>query len=386
MMRSLPAVAVFCLLLAPASGAAAQIAVSANDGKAALVDGVTTVARTPAPDTVTVLDLSAWPPRVAGEVRAPASVVGPPQSVAIAPDRSIALVTSALKLDPADATKTVPDDVVSVIDLRASPPAVLTTLRAGRQPSGVSINAAGTLALVANRADGTVSVFTIAGRTVAPAGLVDLGAKDSGPSQVAFTPDGRRALVSRNNDSLISVLTVDGTRVTSAKQDFAAGLKPYGFEIAPNGAVAVVANIGAGNGPGGGVDTLSVIDLTSTPPRAIDHVTVGPIPEGIALSPDGRFVAVTVMNGSNAVKTSPLFHEFGLLKILRLEGTTLRPVTEARIGQWCQGVAWHPDGRSLLVQCMIERGIRPFRFDGSRLTAGETITVGAGPAGIRSRD
>jgi hypothetical protein len=386
-MTLLPRTALGALLLlfGHAARAGAQIAISANDGKAALVDGVTGVAKAPSPDTVAVLDLSVWPPRIAAELRVPVSVVGPPQSVAIAPDRSIALVTSALKLDPSDATKTVPDDLVSVIDLRASPPVVLTTLHAGRQPSGVSINGAGTLALVANRADGTVSAFAIAGTTVTPAGLVDLGAKDSGPSLVVFTPDGKRALVSRNNDSLISVLAVDGARVTYAKQDIAAGLKPYGLEIAPKGDIAIVANIGAGNGAGGGVDTLSVLDLASSPPRAVDHVTVGPIPEGIALSPDGRFVAVTVMNGSNAAKSSPLFHEFGLLKILRLDGASLQPLTEARIGQWCQGVAWHPDGRSLLVQCMIERAIRTFRFDGTRLTPGPAIAVSGGPAGIRAR-
>ena len=363
--------------------AAAQIAVSANDGKAALVNGATTVAATPSPDTVTVLDLSVWPPRPAGEVRAPSSVVGPPQSVAIAPDRSFAIVTAALKLDPADAGKTVPDDRVSVIDLRASPVAIIGTLHAGRQPSGVSINAAGTLALVANRADGTVSVLTIAGKTVSPAGTVDLGAPDSAPSHVVFTPDGKRALVTRNTDSLISVLTIDGTRVTYGKQDIAAGLKPYGIDVTPDGHFAIVANIGAG--AGGGADTLSVIDLAATPPRAVNHVSVGPTPEGIALSADGRYVAVTVMNGTNAAPASPLYHDRGLLKILRLEGASLRPVTEAPIGRWCQGVAWHPDGRGLLVQCMIEREIRTFRFDGSRLTSGPAIAVAAGPAGIRVR-
>src|SRR6187399_1936082 len=52
-----------------ATRATAQVAVSANDGKAALVDGVTSVTKTPSPDTVTVLDLSVWPPRITGEVR-----------------------------------------------------------------------------------------------------------------------------------------------------------------------------------------------------------------------------------------------------------------------------------------------------------------------------
>jgi sugar lactone lactonase YvrE len=129
---------------------------------------------------------------------------------------------------------------------------------------------------------------------------------------------------------------------------------------------------------------VSVIDLSGTP-HAVDHVTVGPIPEGLAISPDGRFVALTVMNGSNAPAASPFFRDHGLLKILRVDGTTLRPLTEAPIGTWCQGVAWHPDGRSLLVQCMVERAIRTFRFDGTKLTAGAPIAVDGGPAGLRAR-
>src|SRR5881628_3307471 len=89
--------------------AAAQLAVSANDGKAVLVDGVNTVPANPPPDTVTIIDLGASPPKVVAEIKAPTSVVGPPQSVAVAPDESIALVTGAMKVDPADQKKLVPD-------------------------------------------------------------------------------------------------------------------------------------------------------------------------------------------------------------------------------------------------------------------------------------
>ena len=52
-------------------GASAQIAVSANDNKAVLVNGVATVADNPAPDTVTIIDLSMKPPKVIAEVKAP---------------------------------------------------------------------------------------------------------------------------------------------------------------------------------------------------------------------------------------------------------------------------------------------------------------------------
>ncbi len=137
------------------SGANAQIAVSANDNKIALVDGANTVPANPPPDTVTILDIGVSPPKVLGEVQAPSSVVGVPQSVAVSKDESFAIVTSAMKVDPADPKKTTPDDRVSVIDLKANPPAVTQTLQAGAGVTGVSINPAGTLALTANRNDGS---------------------------------------------------------------------------------------------------------------------------------------------------------------------------------------------------------------------------------------
>ena len=57
-----------------------------------LVNGVNTVPPNPADDMVTAIDLSASPPKIVGELKAPSSVVGPPQNVAITPDESLALV------------------------------------------------------------------------------------------------------------------------------------------------------------------------------------------------------------------------------------------------------------------------------------------------------
>ena len=105
-------------------------------------------------------------------------------------------------------------------------------------------------------------------------------------SGVVFTRDGRTALVTRNNDSLISVLAIDGNKVENTKRDIAANLKPYGIDVTPSGDAAVVASIGVG--ATGGADTLSVIDLAADPPRTVNHVSVGPVAEGLAVSPDGR--------------------------------------------------------------------------------------------------
>jgi DNA-binding beta-propeller fold protein YncE len=207
----------FIATAAPASRA--EIAVSANDGKMVMENGVAKVRKEPMPDTVSIIDLSGAAPRIVAEIPAPASVVGPPPSVAVSPDESFALVTGAMKVDPGDPTKTIADDKLTVIDLKSSPPKVLATLQAGAGAAGVSINRASTLALVANRNEGTVSVFTISGNALTPAGKIALGDAKSGPSHAIFSRDGTMALVTRDGDSRISILSVDGARVEYTKRD-----------------------------------------------------------------------------------------------------------------------------------------------------------------------
>jgi len=377
---SLPLLLVIGLALPP--GAPAQWAVSSNDNKVILDNGVVKVVPNAPPDTLTIIDLGVTPPKVIAEIPVPGSVVGPPMSVAVTPDQGLALVTSSAKKDPGDNYKTIPDNRVSVVDLRATPPAVIATLQAGTGASGVAINRQGTLALVANRGEGTVSVFTIQGKTVAPSSVVRIGDDKSWPSQPAFTRDGRAALVSRDGDSFITVLTVDGTKVEHSKRDMSAGMRPYGLDVSADGSIAVVANIGRGSGDN---DTVSVIDLQAQPFRVVETVVVGQTPEGIALSPDGKLCAVVVMNGSNKPRESPFYNANGKLLLYRVDGTKLVPVGAAWIGRWSQGIAFSADSRTILVQNMADKEIQVLRWDGLSLQdSGQRIKTNGGPAGIRT--
>jgi len=362
----------------------AQLLLSTNDNKVELVNGTATVVKSPRPDTLTVIDTKSWPPKVVAELDVPGSVVGPPFSVAVAPDESIALVTANEKLDPSDATKRIANNTMSVVDLTATPPRIVATLETGRAPAGVSINRAGTLALVANRGEGTVSVYTIQGKTVTPAGKVAIADDKSGTSHVAIAPDGKLALVTRDGDDRISVLSIDGAKVEYTKRDISAGLRPYGIDIASSGAFAAVANIGRG---GGDADTVSIIDLKAKPPRVVSTLTVGQTPEGIKVSPDGSLVAAVVMNGSNKPKDSPFFNDGGKLVLLRVTGTDLSRASEAPIGHWSQGAAFSPDGKHVFVGNMVEKDIQVLAVDGTTLRdTGLRIGVKGGPAAIRFAD
>ena len=385
-MRSSRAVSALITILSiamTATASNAEIAVSANDGKMVMENGVAKVRKEPLPDTVSIIDLSGAAPRIVAEIPTPASVVGPPPSVAVAPDESFALVTGAMKVDPADPAKAIADDKLTVIDLKSSPPKVLATLQAGAGAAGVSINRAATLALVANRNEGTVSVFTISGNTLTPAGKIALGDAKSGPSHAIFSRDGTMALVTRDGDSRISILSVDGAKVEYTKRDLFSALRPYQIDTAGNGDTAVVGNVGMG---GGDADSISLIDMRAKPIRVVTTISVGQTPEGLKMSPDGTFVAVNVVNGSTKPANSPFFNDFGLLKIYRIAGTDLVPVTEARIGHWCQGIVWSKDSSKLLVQCMVENEIATFAFDGKTLTRTEPIAMKVSPAGIRTAE
>jgi DNA-binding beta-propeller fold protein YncE len=364
--------------------AAAQLAVSANDNKVVLVNGVSTVVQNPPPDTVAIIDLKQFPPKVLAEIEVPVSVAGPPLSVAITPDESLALVTAAMKINPDDPTKQIPNNRLSVIDLKASPPQVIATLETGKGPAGLSINRQGNLALVANRSEGTVSVLGIKGKEVTSLGTVALGDEKTGVSHVAITPDGKTAIVTRDGDSLISVLSIDGTKVEYTKRDMSAGQRPYGAAINADGSVAVVANIGRGSGD---ADTVSVIDLTAKPPRVVETVTVGQTPEGITLSPDGKLCAVVVMNGSNKPKDSPFFADNGKLVLLRLDNKKLAKLAEAPIGHWSQGAAFTPEGQYILVQNMVEKDLIVLKVAGDKLEdTGQRLKVKGGPAAIRTAE
>ena len=373
------------LALAFSLPATAQIAVSGNDSKRRLENGQNRVVQDAPADTATILDLSGRTPRVLGEVAVSHSVVGPPNSVAITPDERYAIVTSAERIDPANPARTVPDNRVQLVDLRATPPRVIQTVEAGAGPSGVSVNRAGNLVLVANRNAGTVSVFRLAEGALAPVSTVTIGNATASPAHVQFTPDGRRALVTRDDAaaSFVSVLNIEGETVTKSNRDITAGIRPYGMGITADGRWAVVANIGRG---GGDADTVTLVNLQREPYLAADTISVGPTPEGIQVSPDNRHVAVTIHNGSARPQGDALRGRAQLV-LLRIDNGRLREVARAPVGDWAQGIAFSRDGKTILVQNMADRNLAVFRFDEGRLRdTGQRIAVNGGPAAIRTAD
>lgn len=382
------ACAVLLATLLTAAGpvpARADIAVSSDDGHTVLEDGQQVPAREPVPDSASIIDLGRFPPRIVTTLEdVPGSVAGPPMSVAVARDESFAVVTSATRLEEG---RIVPDNRVSVLDLRASPPRLAQSLTAGAGAAAVRIAPDGALALVANRAEGTVSVFAIRGRRLEKVQTLDLENPKSGPSGIAFTRDGRAALVTRDGDNRVSVLRLaagpqnGGPRAALDPRPITTGIRPSTIDVAPDGSLAAVSNLGRGDGD---IDTVSLIDLTREPFRAVETVAVGRGPEGLKFSPDGRFLAVGLLEGTTKPRVSAFRTDQGRLLLLSVREGRLRRAAEAPVGRWPRGIAFSRDGRTILVQTMMERTIGVFRLQGGRLQPVAPLFLNAGPAAVRT--
>ncbi len=355
-----------CLALGP--GAQARLAISGNDG--AQVQKGEDIGETP--DSVSVIDLAVYPPKVIGDVKVPASMIGPPEAVVVARDDSFAIVTAAQKYNPADPLHAADDDKVSVIDLSTpSKPKVLQTIAAGPGASGVAMNKSQNLVLVAAKTDGAIHGFRLAGKTLTHVGRVDLGA-GAQPTDVVFATDGRHAYAIVQGVNKVMELAVDGQKVTLTGQDMATGKAPYGAVVTPGWLINT--NVGGALTGDDHTGTLTMVDLKAH--RVALSLPVGKTPEHVFISPDRRYAGVVLANGAANVKSDPRYDGLlGIIKIFAIGPGTLTPVAEADSCHWAQGATFSPDGRLVLQQCAAERSILVYRFDGKSLTQDKAATM-----------
>ncbi|MFP3549665.1 YncE family protein [Paraburkholderia sp. SIMBA_049] len=360
--------------------------VSGNDGKYQRAEGRDTYPDNPKPDTLTLLDASRFPPQVKLQVEVENGIQGPPQAVAITPDANVALVGAPTRYDYA-AKKLLMDSFVQVVDLQASPP-VVARLDIGSHPQGIAIDRSGRLALVAC-VDGSVAVLGIDGNRVTLQDTLKIAQKRL--SGVSFTHDGRHALVALRDEQGVAVLNVDDGRVTDSGLRLASGVAPYTIDVSSDGKWAVVSDVGLAGLPSyagklaGDADVVTLIDVSHEPFRAVQHVTVPSLPEGVAISPDGKWIGVQVMDGSNLTPDNPGRHARGKVVLFAIRDGQAVKVSEAPGGEAAQGIVFTADSKYLIVQFNVEKQLAFFAVNGGRLRdTGQRIALSGGPSSLRT--
>ena len=376
----------FTVTQAATRAIAPDLIVSANDAKYVRVVGRDTYPTDTGPDTLTVIDASSNPPRVIATVPVQHTLAGPPQAVAITPNGRLAIVSAPNHYDRSE-LKVVLENFLQVIDLTATAPHVIEKIDVGAHPQGLAINRDGTLLLAATTG-GTVAVLAIDGNTVR---LKDqLKVADKRLSGVSFTHDGKAALVALRDEQGVVVLDVNDGKVSTARDRITTGIGPYSIDVSSDGKWAVVGNAGLGAlvNPGhlnADADSFTLIDVSHRPFRAVQHVTVPSVPEGVAISPDGRWIAVQAMDGSNLPADNPARKPRGRVQLFEIRHGEAVRTADLPGGEAAQGIVFSADSRTMLVQFNVEKQIAVYAVNGGALRdTGVRIPIAGGPASLRS--
>jgi YVTN family beta-propeller protein/VCBS repeat-containing protein len=348
--------------------------VTVSDGQHSIAVTVTNVPVAPA-------ELAVSPPIVVG---------GSPVGVAFSPDGDVAYVTdgggfvgySVSVIDTATHT---------VVDTNPATPAV-DPIVVGGWPQRVAFSPDGSFAYVTNQGSGTVSVIDTATHTVIDADpatpVVDSYLVGGAPYGVAFSPDGGFAYVTNANGNTVSVIdtathtVIDTNPATPAVDRISVGSLPYGVAFSPNGGFAYVTN--------GGSDTVSVIDTAThtvidanpaTP--GVDPIPVAGLPYGVAFSPDGDLAYVVNLSGNTVSVIDTATHTV-------IDADPATPGVDAiSVGGGPREVAFSPDGSLAYVTnfasdtvSVIDTATRTVIDADPATPAVDAIPVGSYPRGV----
>ena len=381
------AVLVATVFLASASAVSAQTLIVGNDEKPGFDQNLKQFFREPGHDTLSIIDISKPDtPKITATIPLMNSIAGPPTNLAVTPSGDIAIVANSLMpVVQGWAHRLDPDDKVFVVDLKASPPNVIGTVKVGKQPSGLAISPKGDLALVANRGDGTLSVLAINGKNVLVTGTVSVGTATDLVSAVAITPDGRHALAAKPGANKVALLAIDADKVSYDNRDLPIGIYPYNVAVTPDGKLALTADTGDNGSSDGNVDTVGVIDLSAAPPRVINYIAVGDLPEGLAISPKGNLAVSVQAEGSNRPKSDFYHHAGGSVAVLAIDGNKVTKVGSITVGALPEGVAFSADGSHIYVGNFLDGDMSVLKVDGTNVTdTGQRLKLPGHPASMRA--
>jgi DNA-binding beta-propeller fold protein YncE len=367
----------------------AQWILSGNEAKIDLDSGAPVVMATQETDSISLLDFSVFPPRVQHFMDIPNTVIGPPSNIAISPDGQRVIIANSLKLDPTASSGWVPANKAHLMGLSEDGLKPMGQIQTGLQPSGASFTPDGRYALIANRAGGSITVLewpTMPGGQMGQAvsrGEVEVCPPEESLSDVAIAPDGSLVLASMQQGGYLAELhLVDGQLAPSGRKYSVYG-QPYRVVISPDGRYGITA--GAGSGDPLDPDALTLIDLKASTPVVVDHITLDPVTESLEISPDGKWIAAVCMAGSNLPPGDPHRSDHGSLVILKRDRKGFSVSQRLPTGRIPEGVAFTADGRYIAVQCHPSREIWIYRLRGSRFRdTGHRVVTPGFPSSMRA--
>jgi 6-phosphogluconolactonase (cycloisomerase 2 family) len=372
----LPALLSSFVLMAHAVSAKADLIFSANDQRSGYSPAGMFIVPQPGPGSLTVLDFSSFPPRVANLENVPCSVIGPPTCIAANADGSTILLAAAMQVNPEKPNELAPDRKVTRLQWRDGDLKILDQIDPGLQPSGIAFSPKEKLAFVTLRAEGKVAVLDMSGPKMAVKKTVGLATPEDSLSQLVFSPDGQTALASLHAKNTVLVLD----RELNVLQELSLGKGPYDINFLPNGQRALVACTKD--------DALYWLTREGETWKVGERIPVGKVPEGLDVSADGKWIAASCFEGANSKNKEANPARVHILSIG--ENYKVTPTQKLAVKGIPQSAVFTTDGKYLVVGQFGESNLVIYQRDGEDWkdtgttipTPGQPAALAAGGSGI----
>jgi len=316
---------------------------SSNDQAIAYQNNGIEVIENPGPGSLSHIAMTEDGIRVRHLENVPASIIGPPKSLAVRKQGGYALVTNAtLTKETEEGHERPPDSTVRLVKLSGGSLQVVDTVEVGTQPSGVSFFPTGGRAMVANRADGTLSLIALENGEIRELSRSEIALPSDSLSDVVIAPNENYALASLQKGGAVLLISLEEGMAPRAIQRIETGSSPYALAIHPDGTMAAVADVADHN--------VTLLSIENGKAAIIQRFSAGRIAEGIDFSPCGEWLAVSSFDGVNLTDDAhPLYGTSGGVYLFRREGKGFTPSHSLSVSGGPQMVLFTPNSDGLIV-------------------------------------
>jgi YVTN family beta-propeller protein len=248
-------------------------------------------------------------------------------------------------------------------DVRSPPLALGNSITQESQPAAVAVSPDGRKFYVAYRGNERVSVV----RAATLVNSVSRAIVGGRPRSIAVSPDGKRIYVAAVNIGVLILEAATASEIGRVSLAIDGSLdNPQGTAISPDGRLLAVSNAMAG-----GSVTIYTISGDTLTASAVHTLSPGQVPLGVAFAPDGSQAYVAAADPGAGGDSLRVF-----------DPATGALVDDEPVGDMPTAVAVHPNGDLVFVTNQISGSVSVYNANPQTRFVVNTVLVGAQPTGI----
>ena len=310
---------------------------------------------------------------------APNAMPGSPNSLAVAPDGSWAVV--AAQLDGALDIHETLDDLaplsrLTLLDLRAWPPRMTDATGACREPVSVDAHPNGRRICAVSAVDAELLIANVRGgrfRELVRIPVRETLGVEHAPMSAHWSPDGRTIAVTLGAGGVafleVDVSSLDRPVVRPLGEPIAAGAFVRTGAWTPSGDAFLALDVGWIDANRGwmALENTGGVHLIEPGAGIVASAPIDDNPHALAVSPDGTRAVVTGLAKADPAETDQTLRRGGRLTLLRIGPRSIDIAGETRCGSLPMDVAFDAEGARALAADFSTGRVEVFEVRRSRL-------------------